>query len=124
MFKLIKYLKKSVVAIIAIIALLVVQAICDLSLPSYTSNIVNVGIQQGGIENAVPKVIRKSELEKLTLFMSEANKNKVMDSYKLLEKASLTNEEFNSYKEQYPKIEKESLYKLDTNNEDKIEELN
>ena len=41
--------------------LLAVQASCELSLPTYTSNIINIGIQQGGIENAVPEIIRKSE---------------------------------------------------------------
>jgi len=71
MFKLVKYLKKSTGAIIVIIGLLALQAVCDLSLPDYTSNIVNVGIQQGGIENAVPKAIRKSQLEKLTLFLND-----------------------------------------------------
>jgi len=63
MFKLIKYLKNSVVPIIIIIGLLIVQAVCDLSLPDYTSNIVNVGIQQGGVEKVTPEVIRKSQLE-------------------------------------------------------------
>ena len=67
MFKLIKYLKKSIGAILVIIALLVVQATCDLALPDYTSKIVNVGIQQGGVENAVPDVIRKSEMDKILL---------------------------------------------------------
>ena len=69
MFKLIKYLKKFKAPILAIIILLVIQSICDLSLPDYTAKIVNVGIQQGGIEDAVPNVIRSSEFDKITLFM-------------------------------------------------------
>ncbi|RDY23353.1 ABC transporter ATP-binding protein [Romboutsia maritimum] len=124
MFKLIKYLKKSTVAIIAIIGLLVIQAVCDLSLPDYTSKIVNVGIQQGGVENAVPKIIRKSELDKIILFMNDNDKNLVMNNYDLLDKNSFTKSEFNKYKELYPKLNQESLYKLTTDNKEKIEELN
>ena len=71
MNKLIKYLKKSTLPIIFIVALLVGQAICELALPDYTSNIVNVGIQQGGVENAVPKIIRKSELDKTMKCMQQ-----------------------------------------------------
>ncbi len=67
MSKLIKYLKPFTASILAVIVLLFFQAMFDLSLPDYMSNIVNVGIQQGGIENAVPKVISKSEFDKLTL---------------------------------------------------------
>ena len=62
MIKLIKYLKPFLIPVFAIILLLLVQAACDLSLPDYNSHIVNVGIQQGGIENAVPKAIRKANL--------------------------------------------------------------
>ena len=48
-----------------ILVLLVVQAFCDLALPDYTSNIVNVGIQQGGVESAAPEEIRASEFQKI-----------------------------------------------------------
>ncbi|HCM14259.1 MAG TPA: hypothetical protein DHW85_13880, partial [Lachnospiraceae bacterium] len=72
MLKLMKYLKGSVFAILTVFLLLVVQAICDLSLPAYTSDIVNVGIMQNGIDRAVPDVIRKSELDTLTLLMEES----------------------------------------------------
>ena len=54
MLKLFRYLKKAYVPIIAIVLLLILQASCDLTLPTFTSNIVNVGIQQKGIEDAVP----------------------------------------------------------------------
>ena len=68
MRKLIKYLKKSVLPILAILVLLVVQAFCDLSLPEKISDIVNVGIQQGGIAQIAPMEIRKSQMERLFLF--------------------------------------------------------
>ena len=59
MLKLFRYLKNAYVPIMAIVLLLVVQASCDLTLPTFTSNIVNVGIQQKGIEDAVPDVMRE-----------------------------------------------------------------
>lgn len=90
MLKLIKYLKSSVASILIIVVLLVGQAACDLTLPQYTSNIVNVGIQQGGVENAAPTVIRVSEMNKLFLFMSQAEQDTVLQSYKKLDKADMT----------------------------------
>lgn len=124
MTKLLKYLKKSGVAILTILILLVLQATTELSLPTYTSNIVNVGIQQSGIENAVIDVIRESEMDKLTTFMDDNDKDKVLDSYKLINKDSLKSDEFDDYKEKYPAIEDEALYVLNTEDKDRLEELN
>ncbi|MGL5085295.1 MAG: ABC transporter ATP-binding protein, partial [Clostridium sp.] len=89
MFKLIKYLKNSTLPIIIIIGLLVVQAVCDLSLPDYTSDIVNVGIQQGGVKNAVPEIIREDVLENIMMFVNDEDKSEVMDNYIILDKADL-----------------------------------
>ena len=80
MIKLMKYLKKSAGYVVLIIALLFLQAYCDLSLPDYTSRIVNVGIQQNGIEDSVPDKIRKTSMESLKLFMDEKDQ-KIVDSY-------------------------------------------
>lgn len=80
MIKLMKYLKKSADYVVLIIALLFLQAYCDLSLPDYTSKIVNVGIQQNGIEDNVPDKIRKTSMESLKLFMDEKDQETV-DSY-------------------------------------------
>ncbi|MFD3447158.1 ABC transporter ATP-binding protein [Microbacteriaceae bacterium 4G12] len=124
MLKIIKYLKPFIASIVAVICLLSIQAVCDLSLPDYMSNIVNVGIQQGGIENAVPQVIRKSEFDKLKLFMNENDKKKVDDNYVLLDKNSLSQSEFKNYIKDYPDLDKEPLYKLHTNNKNTISELN
>ena len=71
MIKLMKYLKKSAGYVALIIALLFLQAYCDLSLPDYTSKIVNIGIQQKGIEDGVPQKIRKTSMDALELFMSQ-----------------------------------------------------
>ncbi len=124
MTKLFKYLKKSWVAILTILILLALQATTELSLPTYTSNIVNVGIQQSGIQNAVIDAIRESEMDKLTTFMDDSDKDKVLDNYKLINKDNLSKEEFKDYKEKYRAIENESLYVLDTKDKDTIEKLN
>ena len=71
MFKIFRYLKDSKAMVLSIIVLLVIQAGCDLSFPQYTSDIVDVGIQQGGIERATPEIMRKETYENLTLFMTE-----------------------------------------------------
>lgn len=76
-----KFLKDSKRNVFLIVLLLILQAYCDLSLPSYTSNILNVGLQQNGIEDAVPNFIRDESLEDLYLFMNEADIDIVEDSY-------------------------------------------
>ena len=68
-------------SLLAIIAVLFIQAYCDLSLPAYTSDIVNVGIQQGGIEDQVPEALRADEMEKLLLFVPEEDQGTVLDAY-------------------------------------------
>lgn len=74
-------LKKSAGAIVIVILLLIIQAYCDLALPEYTSAIVNVGIQQSGIEDVSPDEITSDSYEKLLLFMTEDEKEKVNSSY-------------------------------------------
>lgn len=81
MKNLFKYAASYWKVMIAIVLILVVQAYCDLSLPAYTSDIVNVGIQQGGIEDEVPRQIATEEMEKLLLFVSEDDQQTVMDAY-------------------------------------------
>jgi ATP-binding cassette subfamily B multidrug efflux pump len=81
MKNLFKYAASYWKAMIAIVLILVVQAYCDLSLPAYTSDIVNVGIQQGGIEDEVPRQIATEEMEKLLLFVSEDDQQTMMDAY-------------------------------------------
>lgn len=76
-----KFLKDSKRNVFLIVLLLFLQAYCDLSLPSYTSNILNVGLQQNGIEDAVPNSIREQSLEDLYLFMNEEDIEIVEDAY-------------------------------------------
>ena len=94
MFKIFKHLKNSSFIIFIIILLLAGQATCELSLPTYTSNIINIGIQQGGIENPAPEVIRAKQINKLFVFMSDKNKDTVLDNYKLLNKDLLSKDEY------------------------------
>ena len=81
MIKIFKYLKNSIFSILIIILLLFVQANLDLTLPEYTSKIVNIGVQQGGIENPVITDIGINSLNKLTIFMSNEDKEYVLSSY-------------------------------------------
>ncbi len=78
-----RYVKDKWYYIVLIIALLFLQASCDLALPDYTSKIVNVGIQQKGIEDGVPDEIRESSMERLFLFMDSEERAYVEESYTL-----------------------------------------
>lgn len=81
MKNLFKYAAEHWKSLLAIIAILFIQAYCDLSLPAYTSDIVNVGIQQGGIEDQVPEAIAADEMEKLLLFVPQGDQQTVLDAY-------------------------------------------
>jgi len=86
MFKLLKYLKKSIVSILIIIALLICQASLDLSLPDYTSKIINVGIGQKGIERIELEVVTKSTLEDIKIFFTNEENEIITTGYDLIEK--------------------------------------
>lgn len=83
MIKMFHYMKERWYYIVLIIALLFLQANCDLALPDYTSKIVNIGIQQKGIEDGVPEKIREESMEKLFLFMEDKDVDTVKDAYTL-----------------------------------------
>ena len=119
MVKILKYLKSSWISIVVIIALLIGQAMCDLSLPDYTSNIVNVGIQQGGIEETAPKVIRASSMDKLLLLMDEKDADTIQNSYTYISKEHAKEEEI----EDYPALEKEDVYELKDLSKEELDSL-
>lgn len=121
MTKLAKYLKPFAAMIIAAVLLLFVQAMADLALPDYMSNIVNTGIQQGGIENAVPEAIRESQMNRLAIFMSEDDNAKVMKNYTLIDSS---NKDYKTYLEKYPSLDKENIYILNDIDEAEIERMN
>ena len=80
--KFLKHFKPSILPMMFVVILLVIQAYCDLSLPSYMSNIVNVGIQQAGIDCVTPEKAPKEEMEKIKLFMSKEEGDFVSSCYK------------------------------------------
>ena len=81
MIKLFKFLKPYGGAVLAILCVLVVQAYCDLSLPTYTSDIVNVGLQQKGIDEKVPEMIGEEDLDHLLLFVPAEKQETVKEAY-------------------------------------------
>ncbi|QNK40673.1 ABC transporter ATP-binding protein [Caproicibacter fermentans] len=114
MLKLVKYLKPYAALILIAVMLLGIQVVCDLSLPNYMSDIVNQGIQQGGIVNAVPQAIRQSEMNKLTLFMNANEKKEVLADYTLLDRSALSTDAYGRAVSQYPALAKEAVYQLNS----------
>ncbi len=121
MLKVLKYLKKTWISVIVIVALLCVQAAADLALPDYTSKIVNVGIQQGGIDTAIPEAISKDEMANLLIFTNDDSK--ILDCYKLVSKDTVSNDEYNNYLKEYPALENEEVYVLNKLNKDQKNNL-
>lgn len=124
MIKLLKHLKPYIFSIICIIGFLLVQAICELSLPDYMSDIVNVGIQQGGVKDAVPEVIRKSEMDKLVLFMDDNDKSLVLNKYLLKSQGETSSKDINKYIKKYPEIKNNDVYILNTNDANTLTNIN
>lgn len=97
MMKMFHYMKERWYYLVMIIALLFVQAFCDLSLPDYTSKIINVGIQQKGVEDGVAESIREETMSHLQIFLDKEDEKKVLDSYRkkgeVYELLELTEEE-------------------------------
>lgn len=113
MKNLIKYLKQSALAILIVFILLGLQAYCDLSLPKYTSNMVNIGIQESGIDSSIPEIITKEKLDNLSLFADDTEKEVIQNDYKEIKK---TKENI----EKYPLLKKQSIYKLKENKDTNI----
>ena len=123
MLKVLKNLKKSFWSVVVIILLLVVQAQADLRLPDFTSRIVNVGIQAGGIETAVPKVISKEDLENILMFSS--NSQEILENYTLVGNNLNKEQEkiINNYFGKDYKIEPNTIYILNDIDSQKEDEL-
>jgi len=121
MMRLIKYLKPYVLLIILSIVLLFILANANLALPDYLSRIINNGIQQNGVESAVPEAIRQSEMNKLLIFMSTDDKAFVLDDYLLVEP---TSPDADQYIEDYPVLADEPIYVLKQVDQASIDALN
>ena len=109
MRKILKFLKPHMAAVLSIVAVLIVQAYCDLSLPSYTSDIVNIGIQQGGVDTHIPEMIAEEDMENLLLFVPKKEQDVVRKAY----------EEDDTTYEKAAYVLKDGLIK----EEDKVKEL-
>lgn len=102
MSKLIRFLRPYVGAIILVFILLFVQAMTDLALPEYMSHIVNVGIQQNGIDRPVPNVLRQESMEKICLLLPESSAQTFAEAYRVLDPESLTEKEWQDALKRYP----------------------
>ena len=122
MLKVLKNLKESWLSVIAIVLLLIVQAAGDLTLPDYTSKIVNIGIQSGGIENPAPEVIRKSEMDNLLIFTEDDEQ--ILNDYKEISKENLDEKKYEKLVKKYSALENETLYEVKKLNSEEQTQLN
>jgi len=120
MLRLVKYLKPYIFFVVLTIGLLFLLANADLALPDYLSRIVNVGIQQNGVDSPVPQAIRKSELDKLVLFLDEQEQTLVDSAFQLIDQES---EEFEQYVDTYPALSEEPVYILKDLSKSEVESL-
>ena len=123
MLKVLRNLKKSFWSVLVIIILLVVQAQADLRLPDFTSRIVNVGIQAGGIENSLPKIISKEDMENILIFSNEDDK--ILENYSLVGD-NISKEQqkiIDDYFVKDFKVEDNTVYVLNDIDNEKEEEL-
>jgi ATP-binding cassette subfamily B multidrug efflux pump len=121
MLRLAKYLKPYTTLLLAAIVLLFAQANFDLALPDYLSRIVNFGIQQGGVENAVPVAIRQSEMDRAVIFMSAEEKVSVLNDYTLIDQNS---PDYGTYVKKYPALANQPVYVLNKIDQAEIDRLN
>ncbi len=115
MRKIAKILKKLWLPIVIVVCLLYFQAKCDLMLPDYTSKIVNVGIQQGGIETHVMDAMSEETYMHLKALMVNSEASILEDSYEKISRDSLSKEEYAKYVKKYPLLEEEDIYILKEN---------
>jgi len=114
------YLSPYMLMFAASIVLLFAQANFDLALPDYLSKIVNTGIQQSGVESPVPDAIRKSEMDRVVLFMSAEDKTSVLDAYTLVDQ---TAPNYDQYVETYPALADEPIYVLNDLTVDQVNQI-
>lgn len=113
MKKIFNILKKSIISIFVVITLLFLQAMCDLALPDYTANIVNIGIQQGGIKDSVLEVMDFDTLNSLLIFMDSDDQKVITNNYSLISKDNLPKSDYKKYVKKYPMLKDKDLYILD-----------
>ena len=121
MLKLIRFAKPYWIMLTLSIALLFTQANLDLALPDYLSRIVNTGIQQGGVETALPKAIRQVQLERAVVFMNAEDQASIFDAYSLIDASS---PDYDAYLKEYPALADEPVYVLKDIEQTEIDRLN
>lgn len=120
MWKVIKHTKPYLLLIFLSIGILFGQANLDLALPDYLSNIVDTGIQNSGVEYAVPVAIRQNEFNRSFIFMTPENQTFILDEYTLVDENST---DYDSYLDTYPILENESIYVLNKVKRSKLQEM-
>ena len=123
MIKLARYLKPYLVMLLLALTLLFVQAISELNLPNFMSDIVNVGIQQNGIEHATPEAISEDGYTLMTTFMTDDQKSTVENNYTLMSPEDHSNPDYDSTLNKFPLLETASLYVLNDSTSDTFETL-
>lgn len=112
-----KYLKPFIIVLLATVALLFVQAYTDLNLPNYMSNIVNVGIQQGGIEDASPRALSSNGYQLMTMFMTDGQKSLVKEHYTLIKQGDA------AHVQEFPELASTDIYIRDEVDEQTLLDL-
>lgn len=123
MIKLSRYLKPYLVILLVTLILLFVQAISDLNLPNYMSEIVNVGIQQNGIEHATPEAISEDGYSLMTTFMTEDQNKTVEENYTLMNPGDTSNPQYEATLKKFPLLETQSIYVFNNSDTQTFETL-
>lgn len=121
MRRLLKYLKPYTLLIILSVTFLFIQANANLALPDYLSRIINNGIQQNGVENAVPMAIRQTEMDKLLIFIDSADADYILEVYRLIQPGTT---DADDYLDDFPAIKDEAIYILGDLDQSQVDNLN
>lgn len=118
-----RYFRPYIITVVFCVIMLFIQAMCELNLPNFMSDIVNVGIQQNGVENAVPQAISEDGFTLMTSFMTDDEKNIVHENYFMVKTGGLSTD-YDKYVNKYPLLKSKNIYILNTDEKDIISKLN
>lgn len=121
MKKIISYLKPHAFIVLCCFIFLAIEGTCELILPNYMSNIVNVGIQQNGIENSAPEAISVNGYKLCKIFMLDSEKQTIDENYTLIS-TGIYDDNYEKYVSKYPLLKTEDIYVF--NNKTDIKNLN
>ena len=112
MTKIFKFMLEHKKALLVVFLLLITQAVCDLALPSYTSNIVDVGISKSGIQSAVPEIISEQQYQMLDAFLFDESKTNFENHYNLVKYDEISQTEQSRIDRNYPGIKERVFYEF------------